>query len=122
MCSCKHAGDVVADRQAGLVRALANQVSDDTTRAGDDVVAVALAGASPMSSASHGPTQADDLFQEQVRHADRPKFFRLIVVQQAHSPLQYGCSAGRWPPGGAGWLADHSQAPPEQPPAVGVGL
>src|SRR4051812_19182994 len=74
MCSCEHAGDVVADRQAGLVRAVANQVSDDTTGAGDDVVAVALAGATPMSSASHGPTQADDQFQEQCGTPIAAKF------------------------------------------------
>src|SRR3954451_16235937 len=78
MCSCEHAGDVVADRQAGLVRALANQVSDDPTGAGDDVVAVALAGATPMSSASHGPTQADDQFQEQCGTPIAAKFLQLL--------------------------------------------
>src|SRR4051794_34565642 len=121
MCSCEHASDVVADRQAGLVRTLANQVSDNTTGAGDDVVAVALGGATPMSSASHGPTQADDLFQEQCGTPIAEKFLKRLLGRRARH-FSTAVAPNRWPSGGAGWLADQSQVSPEQPAAVGVGL
>src|SRR3954449_7632287 len=96
MCSCEHASDVVADRQAGLVRTLANQVSDNTTGAGDDVVAVALAGATPMSSASHGPTQADDLFQEQCGTPIAEKFLKRLL-RFSHQESRPSCR-GQPPP------------------------
>jgi hypothetical protein len=70
VCSGEHGRDVIADSQTGFVRALAHQVTDDATGAGDDVVAIALVGAAPMSSSSHGFTQADDQFQEQARRAE----------------------------------------------------
>src|SRR3954454_17259514 len=114
MCSCEQASDVVADRQAGLVRTLANQVSDDTTGAGDDVVGVALAGATPMSSASHGPTQADDLFQgpcgtpgppqpasvsqEQGGTQIANKFLKRLLVRRARH-FSTAVAPNRWPSG-----------------------
>jgi hypothetical protein len=79
VCSGEHGRDVVADRQAGFFRALAHQVTDDATGPGDDVVAVALVGAAPMSSSSHGLTQADDQFQKQARRAEEETCSRNCI-------------------------------------------
>lgn len=72
-------GDVIADRQSCRVRTLADNVSDHPVWARDDVVTVALVGATSVSSSDHALTQSDGCFWNNPNTPRVDKFLELVL-------------------------------------------